>query len=631
MEKPYFLRTDCQSILSKIKHEEKQIQLKRRWLLGLPISEAELNQSKRPKILDTRSLPESFLREDDIFYDTVKSCVEEAFGVRRSVTGNEDVKDDLQLAYMPNMTKVILSCIDDLSNKGLYLLAMILTEGRVKFEKTRWKMKKVVRESVLAVLGSKDHHHHHLIGISGQLTQLFSDPLNFRDNRVSSLTSRSLIQRAAATEVLHGLKKFSCQTLIAMYKKLKGLQPNPPQLQPCRTGWSREYLIKQVKKTSKRILFLGEGDQLPEPLSKAMAVAGLSLKLIPGFHNSSLTEFCQFSPETKVLQNELVKAIWIVKLKTKIGITELKNIKNLLDPNAKVSNRCLRTAVGKMLIQYLFECSNMDMIPKSLLETLSIINKNSRSIPDGFILKDAIDEEVESILNVSAHAKQIFWDYLPGRDFDVDFTDAYMEDLEESDDDYGYVDDERGQDDDSSSQNDSSHSVGSNHDVESSGESVPFNVKRPTATTTAEDACPLTPDERPNNAFVNGLEAEFSTGVHTAHFSFGEAKEMNDEQTTYKNQYLAIQEVCDETSMIAYNLIGHMLEEFGHKEGLDMDCFCSFYLRGHCANKEDSQVAVEADASAKESDGETVARVTKELLPAFPKSGIEKLGKLMGL
>ena len=401
-------------------------------------------------------------------------------------------------------------------------------------------------------------------------------------------TSRSLIPRVAATKVLNGLKKFSIQTLIAMYRKLKGFQHNTPQLELCRKGWNRDYLIEQLRKIGKKMLLeLGKGDQIPKPLSKALAVAGLSLKLTPGFHNSSTTEFLQFSPEIKVLQNEITKAIWLVK--TKVGKSELKNIKNLLDPNAKVSNRSLRTAIGKMLIEYLFECSDMDTIPESLLETLTTINKNSRSTLDGWILKDAIDEEVECILNVSAHTKQILWDLLPAHDFDLDFTEAYTEDLEESDDEYGYVDDERGQDDDSVSQSSSSHSVGSNHEVESREDFEPLNEKLPTATTTAEEPWPLTPYERPKNAFVNGHEAEFSTGVDTADFSFGAAKEMNDKQTTYKNQYLTIQEVGDETSMIAYNLIGHMLDEFGRKEGLDMDWSRSLYLRGDCANKEDSQ------------------------------------------
>lgn len=517
----------------------------------------------------------------------MKLYVEEAFGVRPAMTGDQVVKDDLQLLNMPNVSKVILSCIDDLKTKGLYLLATILTQGRMKFEKTRWKMKKVVRESVSVIFESQNDNHHHLMEISRRVTELLNDPRNFRDNCVPFLTSRSMIQRAAAMKLLHGLKKLPCQTLIAMYRKLKGFQ-NVPQLHPRRSGWNREYLIKQVRKIIKEMLSeLGKENQLPEPLSKALAVADLSLKLTPGFHNSSTTEFHQFSPEIQVLQNDLTKAIWLVR--TKFGMPVLKNVKNLLDPNAKVSNRCLRTAIVKMLTEFLFECSDMNTIPKSLFDTLSTINRNSRSTPDGCILKDAIDEEVECILNVSAHMKQIFWDLLPARDLDMDFTDAYMEDLEESDDDYGYVDNEMGQDDDGVSQNSSSHSVGSNHEIESTGDFLPSNVKMPTATTTANNPCPLTPDKRTNRAFVNGLEAEFSTGEETADFSFGAAKEGNDQQSTYKNQYLAIQEVCDETSMIAYNLVGHILEEFGHKEGLDMDWFCSLYLRGDSANKEDSQ------------------------------------------
>ncbi|XP_062090061.1 uncharacterized protein LOC133796527 [Humulus lupulus] len=634
MEKPNFLQSDCHSILSTIKHEEKQIQLKRRWLLDLPSSEAGLNQSKKHKILQTRSLPESFLREDDIFYDTVKSCVEEAFGVRPVVTGNEvEVdKDGLEFLHMPNnITKVILSCVDNLTTKGLYLLAEILTEGRMEFVKTRWKMKKVVRESVSVIFGGQNYNRPRTImEISGHLIQLLNGPGNFQDNLVPFFTSKSAIQQAAAMKVLNVLESFSTQILIAMYRKLKGHKRKTPQLLPNRCGWNREYLLNQVREVCKKMLSeIGKGDQLPEPLSKALAIACLALKLAPGFHNSSTTEFCQLSDEIKVLQNELIKAIWLVR--TNVGLPELKNIKNLVDPNAKVSNKSLRKAIWKFLVEYLVQCSDLDSIPKSLYKTLSIINGKSRSTPEGFTLKEAIDEEVECILNVSAHAKQIFWDLLPAHDFDVDFTDAYMHDLSESDDDCGYVDDETEQVDDSK--------------VESTGDFVPFNVNLPTV----EDSRSVAPDERP--------EPEISTGVENADFSSGTANEMNDKQTTHKNQYIGIQEICDETSMFAYNLIGRMMEEFGQKEGLEIDWFSTSYLRGGCADKEDSQDCIpsglwarpiyrgkngmhsvpcniteaEVQTSPKESVGATIVRVTEELLHSFPKSGMERLRKLMAL
>lgn len=59
-------------------------------------------------------------------------------------------------------------------------------------------------------------------------------------------------------------------------------------------------------------------------------------------------------------------------------------------------------------------------------------------------------------------------------------------------------------------------------------------------------------------------------------------------QSLFRNQYLAIQEVCDETSMVAYNLIGRMLEKFAQEDEVDLDSSDSSYLRG-CSTQENTQ------------------------------------------
>lgn len=637
MEKANFFPTDIESILSKINHQQKQIQQKRRWLLGLSTSEEEHNQSKKLKFLDTSSLPESFLREDDMFYETVRSSVEEALGLRPKTVQQADL-DDLQLLSVSDIPGAISSCIDNLTTKGLYILAKTLTGGRTECEKTRPKIKKVVRESLSVVfrgLNSKHRHDPHLMQLCRQITQLLNDPRNFRDDHVPFLTSRFATQCAAVQKVLAELWNFPQQTLVAMHKKLRGVKPSTPQLQQKKNGQCKNYLVGRVRKISKQMLSkLDKGGDLPEPLAKAMAIADLSIKLTPGFHYANTMGFYKFSPEVKLLQGEITKAIWLVK--TKVGLAELQNVKNLLDPDAKVSNRCLRSAVRQLLTVYLFECSDMDTVPKSLLETLAVINKN-RSVPDECDLKNAIEDEMECIMNLSAHKKQVLLDLLPASDFDVDFTDAYVEDLEESDDDEHCIvnedcnmDEERGLDN-NISQHSSCHSVGSDHEVESTAESVPTNMKfLPGASTSKEDPCTLAPDERSNGGFVDGLESQTSTGVYVANFSFGEAKEMDEnKQTTCKNRYLAIQVACDETSMVAYNLIGHVLKELGDKEGLDLDSNCSSNLDDDCENKEEIEQEKKR-SPLKESDEMTVVRVTEELISSFPKRGIKMLKKLVG-
>ena len=47
-----------------------------------------------------------------------------------------------------------------------------------------------------------------------------------------------------------------------------------------------------------------------------------------------------------------------------------------------------------------------------------------------------------------------------------------------------------------------------------------------------------------------------------------------------KNQYLIIQDACDEASMLTHKLIGHMLWEFAKFDGLDLNGRETLYLKG---------------------------------------------------
>ncbi|XP_048320236.2 uncharacterized protein LOC107429876 isoform X2 [Ziziphus jujuba] len=579
MENTKFYQTDCDALLSQIKHHEKDIQLKRRWLLGLPTSKHGRKKFETHKFLQNGSLPESFLREDDIFYETVKSYVLEAFG--HAGRSYPVVQDNLGLSDMPRTSRVILSCLDDLTNKGLYLLATVLTEGQVRYP---------------------THH-------------------------------------AATRQVLDGLEDLPFQTLMPMHRKLRGRQQITPQLQPHKSGWNREPLIKQVRKTGEKMLAeLGIGDKLQDPLAKAMAVADLSVKLTPGFHNSSTMEFHEFSPKIKILQNDITKAIWLVS--TKVGTPELRKLQLVLDPNSNISSRSLRTSIKKMLIEYLFECSDMVTIPKSLLEAVAIINKDSRRTPDDSFLKDEIEEEVECILSVSAHTEQVFWDLLSDHNFDLDFTDAYMEDLQDSDDDDG-----SGLHEDRISQN-SSHTLDSNDQVESTGDYVPCDTAvtvddshveglKPNLSSEVDSLNVRDTKKEVNDNFlprsIDQLDPTDATHLFPFKLSFMEPKGFNGNKTSNSNQYLAIQDVCDETSMIAYNLIGHMLEKFAWTQGLDLDWTENFYVRHKFPDEEDSQVARDEQTRHKENDGLVTIRLIKELMPFLPDSGIERLKKLMDL
>src|SRR5262249_23615315 len=153
------------------------------------------------------------------------------------------------------------------------------------------------------------------------------------------------------------------EALLAVRRKLRGAPASIPCLQKRKRGNSRDSLIHDIRKISEEMLSeLGEGDELQEPMAKALATAGLSLKLTKGCLNFSITDFNQFSPQIRALQDEISKAIWLVKRK-KVRLPELKSLQLLLDPKSDVASRSLRTTMKKFLTEYLFECNELDTIP----------------------------------------------------------------------------------------------------------------------------------------------------------------------------------------------------------------------------------------------------------------------------
>lgn len=475
--------------------------------------------------------------------------------------------------------------IDDMTNSGLYLLANILG-SRVKFEKTRWRMKKVIKEHLPTLFGDQSCKDYDMALIK-KLSQILKDPHNFREN-CSNVVPVSQSHHVAVTKVLEGLEDMPFQTLCAMHRKLRGVQGGIPQLLPPKSGWTRDRLIEQVRKTCDKMLSeLDEGDNLTSPLTKAMAVADLSFKLTTGYQNFPVMEFHQFSPEIEALHEEIINAIWFLK---KVGSLELNDLQLLLDPNVKFQNRNFRTAIKKMLTEYLFECSEMETIPKMLRETLSIINKSCRGRSPKFFSKEEIEKEVECVLCVSSQTRQIVWDLLPAHEFDQEFADAYMEDLEES----NFDEDEPQAE--NKIQTSCFYSNDSDDQVESTGESLMIESILPSSTTTENGSPHLsTPNRKLTDNSIEGSEPQKLTELYSGQLhGFGssscqESRFLHESQNKSENHFLKIQESCDETSLVAHRLIGRLLEEFSLIEGIDLDWSNRSYLRGGDLISEDPE------------------------------------------
>ncbi|KAM7465015.1 hypothetical protein LguiB_012577 [Lonicera macranthoides] len=651
-----FFYADCKSLLVQFSYKEKQLKLKRRWLAGLPLSRDEQRQLIGQKSENDRAVPESLLREDDVYYETIKTFVEK--GLRPcNALRKQVVQDDAQHFPSRNNIDTIFALLDDMTNTALCQLAEILTGGSMKFKKTRWKMKKITKEYLPKVLRNQNDNYN--MNIYTQISKLLKDPQNFRR---TLCTSEARSQRVAAVKILDRLEDFPTQALTAMHRRLRGIEGYVPQLQAStKRGLRRDILIQKVRESCEEMLSdldEGDDDELQEPLTEAMTVASLTLKFILGCH--TVTEFKRVAADVEFLQNEIAKAIWLLNQKGRFA--GLKNLQLLLDPNAKLSNKKLQLALKRLLTESLFECSDVENIPRWLLETLAIVNKSTQSscrtegMQEESISKD-VEEEVECVLSVSALTRQIVWDLFPDHGFDQDFADAYIEDLEESDD--GDSCDEV----EISKHDNRFYSYESKDQIESVGETSPTRITVSTAPRTegksevklesvefkleSMDAAEMdypcgsssscldskdldSPDGKSNQHYDTKRQDVKSSDSATSNFSCGEVNFMHDVQGRIRNQYLAIQEASDETSIVVYGLIGRLLENFAHRDGMDLDKGAISYLRDSDPFSKNSRVTEEEWTSCNEDDGGLfLIRAVEELIPSFPKSGQERLKELL--
>ncbi|XP_031385494.1 uncharacterized protein LOC116199312 isoform X2 [Punica granatum] len=555
---------------------------------------------------------------------------------------------------------------------------MIVSGGSTRLSRTRQSMRKVVIESVPKVL-RKHRNCHCNCELCKQLYQLLHDPRNFRGNNAVFLAPVTWSEKAAVIKILDRLEGLPYEVLNAINRKLKGKAVKAPS----RCGRSRDQLVKQVRRTSMEMLSeLGKKDVLPEPLAKAMTIAVLSLKLISGPQSFSFSRFCKISTEMKTLQDDIVNALWLMRTK-EFQSQELNKLRLLFDPSAKISSKYTKPLVKKMLTGYLFECSDVDAVPKSILEGLAFINRKSWTVSNALFSKDKLEEDIECILDLSARTKQIAWDLLPENEYHKGFTDAYLEELQESD----Y--DESGDEDGDERSPKCLKDDGSETDllVEGFGESTAVSFGQSPVTVRENNISPLVTT---SGVITPKLEPDCCTGVdsaspwytgpavlfqdfkpsegmdidatgHMSSFcspkaaaedtftashvrfsanSFERHKVENDnledqkqypsKELSWRNQYLAIQDACDETSMVAYDLVGFMLEELAQAEGLELDPTQRFYLKGDYSVDEELSVGRKKKATSWEDvKGSVIHRAVQKLIPSLPKSVMEKVEQIL--
>lgn len=482
----------------------------------------------------------------------------------------------------------LLSQLNYLTNKGLHHIAVVAARGSNEFHKTRQGMKKLIRET-MRNLSKDEEDTQWRTEICQHLYELLQDPQFVRGNVPRYLDVRPQSTKIAAMKIVDHLEDFPTSVLIAMVRKLSGLPGRVPQL-ILQESEPRINLIHQVRNICLEML-LEHGDrvQLQDHLAKALAIAVLSLRLAPRSENHVAAYFHQFTPEIRVLQQRILKAIELLKSKR---FPVLKKLQAVLRPGLDMPKRSLRAAISRFLAEYLFECCDMDIIPSSLIEALAIIdNGNADASVHGFSVYNPsiYDEngEVDSILGVSALLKQIVLDLLPEMDYAADYSNAYTDETEESDE-----DDVMSHSLDNGEVVKSFHNEGSCIDypnplAEGHGDSCAVSYNPLHCIIDSESGYPHT---TPNSAPHSGLSLDNYSGPIVGDFLDGERNEDDyDGEKTYRNSYLTIQEACDDASLLAYNIVDFMLKEIAKDTILYMDKGSNPDNHGRSSRKENAE------------------------------------------
>ncbi|KAL7115090.1 hypothetical protein ACP275_04G162300 [Erythranthe tilingii] len=607
---------DLKALTSQIKAHESTLNLKRRWLMDLALSPIEQKRLEDILPANDKILPESLLREDDVSYEDMKTCIEKGFGAHNN--GNEAhlIQKDVRVSNSHDGFRHIFSLLENMTNKDLCSIAEILTGGITKFEKTRSSMKRTIKELLPKVISDKSDISRAKLE---QLLQVVENSKAYCGNNRMVDSNSYEAYNAAAVKVLDGLEDFPSDALKAMHRKLKGVKGYIPSIKPSKSGWVRGKIINTMRRKCMEMLANPSETGGPsEKLAKALGVASLTLKSIMNI--PAVMDLRVFSPEIKALQNDIAKAIHFLNDDKKVSLIELRKVEHLLDPNSQLSVRKLRYAVRYLLTEYLFECGDMDKIPDFIVETLDIINRRSQlrsgrkkssskvdSSSPQELAKEAMQKELEYVLTISAQAKEVVALGLRIRhEFDQDFGRAYMEDFDGfctpciSDDD----DEEQVQVWDLSQHCEFRYNGSYGDEAESFGEtSNPVELDSPASTSERDGGCtslisPTTskfelsdvPMEETNivdkqeekNIVVIKREETVTVGDREETITVSQ-------QSNYDNLYLDVQEACDVTTMVAYRFVGHALDEFAKIEGLTLYQGDRLYLRSCSSVPEDSQ------------------------------------------
>ncbi|KAG6532309.1 hypothetical protein ZIOFF_006149 [Zingiber officinale] len=536
--------------------KEQMMAKKRRLLMGPVTSlDGHIKRCKKPQIATNLYLPEYYVRNDEVTADYVRTAIERSFSCDGK-GNNQMIQDYLQLVHM-HVEK-------NKCNNGLQ-----------------------VKQKQNAVRNKEKFVHE---------TPTFQFCLKSINN------------------MLEALDEMSHQDLTATNRKLRSVSLKLKFPLTRFTG-SRELLIERLKKKFQKFISkLSDGDALPEPLFNALSVIYLSFMHRSRHIDMVKSKFYPFSPDVAALQSNIIKALGVLP---KVKNDELKDIHALLDPEAKVPPRRFKCALRNYLIEYLFECNEID-ITQELLNIIHLINQRMHSQTVTLSTK-TIEEEVEVVMVSSCHLNQIMSSPLSDQSDDENLL-------------HGFGNNESA-DAFSLAGTDYFLCLSENEDGEVYGCCSNFEAGATGQATPSTDLSFQKVVTEEINLNSKGSPAFEQDDVDEEKPCLEEAANFGLDRTTQNSKSLRLksnQEVCDETSLVAYKLIGSILDNLLKTEGTVVDLSTRCYLNGGLSDPADlSDAEGVLNTSKINYERHMLVQTVEELVPSLSKSCIRRMKNFM--
>ncbi|KAL0917991.1 hypothetical protein M5K25_013106 [Dendrobium thyrsiflorum] len=628
---------DAERLWSGIWHKEKLVNKKRRWLMQLPSSdtnEVDLTKNKKTSSFSNAFLAESFVRRDEVSSQAVKRNIECNYkelyytGERLRDFHNYMVLSDLHILQSffvepSNLMKFHLT-VDLLSNNALGLLANLVTKGKINFERTRPIMKKIIKNHFPNILSaSKDGA---LLATLHQLCEILRNSENYKEKQSSFMTPACSSTLPSIYKALKLLDSMPIFALTALNRKLHG-KTVVPQFPPSKIGYNKKEFVNNIRKRcQKLILILNNENSMPEELLKAMSIIHLYFKYKTKISDIFTAKFFSFSIETVILQNDILKALWSIP---KVTSHQMKALQTILGVKLGDDSSRFLNGLKQYLIQYLLECDEIE-IPTDVSNVLATLNQSSCIQPQ-ICSNETIEEETEAILNVSVELNQVVSNLLSCTSTDEKAAEDLASDDDTNSNDFDLVENDYYCSNPVKCQQKQKNGFSINDELETTGDSMPGTSFISATIDRCSDVLLSDDSKSINNGFFKKIKKEqgdiddlrplCTDCRETSLPTTQESKDCRD---------ISIKELCDETSLVSYKLIGHILNSFLLVEDRDVGAATRQHLTGEASHSTTFQAKKDVLKAYGENVGMKVfMHSLKDLLPSMTKRCTQRVVKLM--